>query len=82
MSSYLAIIGTNDAPLYELTLTPAEPHLHQFIAFAALDNLTHAIQPYNYCKVIDRFNEYYISAYITHSGMSLLRNKLRTGRGN
>jgi hypothetical protein len=90
--SYLAIVGTNDQPLYELSLLPSaqqggqqgaqqsqqESHLYQFIAYAALDHLQALATSSNqtYLKVIDKFNEFYISAFLcpsgTHSSLGLL----------
>ena len=72
MATYLAIIGSNDTPLYELLLNPntAELHLLQFIAYAALDHLTLAPQLYH--RHLDRLNDIYVSAYVTFAGRLLL----------
>eukprot|EP00730_Choanoeca_flexa_P005175 TRINITY_DN11896_c0_g2_i1.p1 TRINITY_DN11896_c0_g2~~TRINITY_DN11896_c0_g2_i1.p1 ORF type:complete len:141 (+),score=34.25 TRINITY_DN11896_c0_g2_i1:76-498(+) len=76
-SFYLVIVGPNDRPVFELefgTHTREKPvdkedqrHLHQFIIHSALDQVDAAVWTTNATnlKVVDRFNEWYISAYVT-----------------
>lgn len=86
-SLYFAIIGSKDNPLYELDMnsTPKlssnegggetdNKHLNQFIVHAALDVLEDVQWQTNstYLKVIDRFNDFYISAYVLPSSTSLI----------
>jgi hypothetical protein len=72
MAAYLVIIGTNDNPLYELNClvqnTSSELHLLQFIAFASLDHLSSLKPTAMYLKNIDKFNEFYVSAYVCYTG--------------
>ncbi|OZJ05713.1 hypothetical protein BZG36_01420 [Bifiguratus adelaidae] len=80
-SFYFAIVGTNDHPLYETEITPSSRpssavdslkrdehrHLNQFIVHSALD-IVEEVQ-WNtqnlYLKVVDKFNEYLISVYLS-----------------
>ncbi|KAI8583199.1 hypothetical protein K450DRAFT_224691 [Umbelopsis ramanniana AG] len=85
---YFAIVGTKDSPLYETELTSSSKaasnfdttpkddhrHLNQFIIHSALD-VVEEVQWNNqalYLKVIDRFNEFYVSAFVTAGNARLL----------
>ncbi|TPX74412.1 hypothetical protein CcCBS67573_g04327 [Chytriomyces confervae] len=84
---YFCIVGTRDNPIYELelpTTTSAPPtaaakkeaehnHLSQFIVHSALDIVEESMWATNqmYLKVVDRFNEHHVSAYVTPSGVPL-----------
>ncbi|RKP02449.1 hypothetical protein CXG81DRAFT_10760, partial [Caulochytrium protostelioides] len=83
--SDFVIVGTHDGPLYEVELGPGsmaplaggDPpygHLAQFIAYAALDSVADArwLTPQAYLKVIDKFNEWLVSAYIGADGARLV----------
>ncbi|KAI8907482.1 hypothetical protein PhCBS80983_g04025 [Powellomyces hirtus] len=84
-SSYFVIVGTRDNPLYEAELGPQSradgggkkdehKHLNQFIVHAALDVVEDLMWGTNamYLKVVDKFNEWFISAYVTASGAKLM----------
>ncbi|KND04910.1 hypothetical protein SpCBS45565_g06757 [Spizellomyces sp. 'palustris'] len=83
-NSYFVIIGTRDNPLYEAEWGPQargeggkkeeHKHLNQFIVHAALDVVDDLMWGTNsmYLKVVDKFNEWYISAYITASGVRFM----------
>ncbi|KAI9193575.1 Sedlin [Polychytrium aggregatum] len=79
-TSYFVIVGTKDNPIYEAEFggigaskdkgKEEHVHLNQFIVHSALDlveELQWATQS-PYLKVVDRFNEWYVSAYVTPSG--------------
>jgi trafficking protein particle complex subunit 2 len=80
MNSYFVIVSPLDAPLYECEYGPLlkektdAKHLNQFILHASLDILDEQITTtqQNYLKIIDKFNEWFVSAYITVSGTRLL----------
>lgn len=80
MSYYLAIVGTNDSPIYELELgthrqggdgsakfSPEMKELNPFVVHAALD-IVEDVQ-WNtsglYLKAVDNFYSYMISAFVT-----------------
>lgn len=77
-NAYFVMVGTKDNPLYEAEFGPFSKevskkdakHMNQFVIHASLDIADEAQWTSNsgYLKVIDRFNEWNISAYILPSG--------------
>mmetsp|Transcript_736 Transcript_736/g.1175 ORF Transcript_736/g.1175 Transcript_736/m.1175 type:complete len:129 (+) Transcript_736:1367-1753(+) len=64
------IIGKNDVPLFEANLNTVKReigHLNHFIAHSALDIVDEEAKatPSMYLKVVDKFNELSVSAYVT-----------------
>lgn len=74
MQNYFVIVGAKDKPLYELEATKSEKHLNQFIAHSSLDIIDNLLfnSPSLYLKVIDKFNEWNVSAYVTYSGIKFI----------
>jgi hypothetical protein len=71
------IIGKNDVPLYEASLGTVKKdigHLNQFIIHAALDIVDEEapLSPNMYLKTIDKFNDLYVSAYVTAANIRLM----------
>ncbi|KAJ1977621.1 TRAPP subunit [Dimargaris xerosporica] len=83
---YFAIVGTNDAPLYEAEFGLAvkdnslgnkkeeTKYLNQFIAHSALDIIDEAVWTTTelYFKNIDRYNEMSVSCFVTPSNARLI----------
>ena len=77
MNSYFTIVGTLDNPIYEAEfIKKAEDHRHlyQFIIHSSLDLVDELVwgTEKNYLKVVDRFNEWNVSCFVTCSGIRFL----------
>lgn len=72
------IVGQQDHPIYEVDLTgPKEQqaqYLHQFVLHASLDAVDEAMWATKelHLKTVDRFNNLFVSAFVTPGGARLL----------
>jgi len=76
-NSFFVIVGIRDNPMYEAefgSLPRQDKHMNQFILHSALDVVEESMWITNsmYLKTVDRFNEWYISAYVTASNIKFL----------